>query len=64
MNKQTKAYRKLGLSTKVNGNSIIFKNFEIYKGSKCLTDFKKRESNSQNNRKSPWTGSKKNKFEE
>jgi hypothetical protein len=58
MNKQTKAYRKLGLSTKVNGSGIIFKNFEIFKGSSCITDFKRKTSNPQNTRTSPWKGEK------
>jgi hypothetical protein len=52
-NKQTKAYRKLGLSTKNTGAALTSINsFEIFKGRPCLTDFKDKEKNPQNKRKS------------
>ena len=62
MNKQTKAYRKLGLSTKVVKGSgyAEVKSFEQFEGRMCLTDFKDREKNKQNKRKSPWRGGNKN----
>jgi len=52
-NKQTKAYRKLGLSTKNTGAELTSINsFEIFKGRPCLTDFKDKDKNPANKRKS------------
>jgi hypothetical protein len=52
MNKQTKAYRKLGLSTVNGGASTSVKKFEIFEGAPCVTDFSKKDKNPQNKRKS------------
>ena len=60
-NKQTKAYRKLGLSTRNTGaelTSIVA--FEKFEGRPCVTDFKKKDQNPQNKRKSAWKGCRKN----
>ena len=55
-NKQTRAYRKLNLATKVNkgtGNASSIAN-EPFKGKICLTDFRDKDKNPMNNRKSPY----------
>ena len=60
-NKQTKAYRKLGLATHNGGATIgSITEFEIFQGSPCNTHFESREKNPQNKRKSAWKGCKKN----
>jgi hypothetical protein len=61
-NKQTKAYRKLGLSTHNGGAEIggITK-FDLFEGRPCITDFASKDKNPQNKRKSAWKGCKNNK---
>ena len=56
MNKQTKAYRKLGLSTKVvkGTGGFQMKSFEIFEGRNCITDFESKAKNPQNRKTSPW----------
>jgi hypothetical protein len=56
MNKQTKAYRKLGLSVVVNKGTggASSKPFDVFKGKPCITGFGK--GNPMNKRKSPWRG--------
>ena len=58
MNKQTKAYRKLGLSTKVVKGSgyAEVKSFEKFEGRECITAFDCKDKNKQNKRTSPWRG--------
>lgn len=60
-NKQTKTYRKLGLSTRNTGASLTtIKPFDKFEGKPCVTDFKRKEQNPQNKRTSPWRGCKRN----
>jgi len=57
MNKQTKAYRKLGLSTRNTGAELTnITSFEIFEGRPCITEFKHKDKNLANKRKSPWKG--------
>ena len=61
MNKQTKAYRKLGLSTKNTGaalTSIVA--FNKFEGRECITDFKHKDKNPANKRLSAWKGCRRN----
>lgn len=61
MNKQTRAYRKLGLSTHNTGaelTSIIA--FEKFEGRPCITDFKSKDKNPANKRLSAWKGCRRN----
>ena len=61
MNKQTKAYRKLGLSTRNTGAELTsITAFEKFEGRPCITDFKHKDKNPQNKRLSAWTGCRKN----
>lgn len=61
-NKQTKAYRKLGLSTKNSGAEFGgTKSFDKFEGKPCITDFSRKASNPQNKRTSPWKGLRGNK---
>jgi hypothetical protein len=53
MNRQTKAYRKLGLSTTNGGASTSVKSFEKFEGDICYTAFSQKSKNPQNKRKSP-----------
>jgi hypothetical protein len=56
-NQQTKSYRKLGISTSNGGASIgTVKSFDKFEGRFCYTDFKDKDKNPQNKRKSPWRG--------
>lgn len=57
-NKQTRAYRKLGLSTKVvkGFGYAQTKPFEKFKGKLCVTSFKDKEKNPENKRTSRWMG--------
>lgn len=58
MNKQTKSYRKLGISTKVvkGTNGIQTKSFDKIEGKPCITCFKCKDKNPQNKRRSHWKG--------
>lgn len=60
-NRQTKAYRKLGIATSNGGAQVgTMKNFEIFKGKPCITDFRSKDKNPMNKRKSPWKGCRRN----
>jgi len=61
MNKQTKAYRKIGLSTRNTGATLTsIVPFDKFEGRPCITDFKHRDKNPQNKRNSAWQGCRKN----
>lgn len=60
-NKQTKCYRKLGLSTKNTGAALTSINaFDKFEGRACITDFKDKDKNPANKRKSAWKGCRRN----
>ena len=57
-NKNTRALRKLGRSGVNNGATHSEVSFEVFKGKECVTDFKFRDKNPMNKRKSPCLGEK------
>lgn len=55
-NKNTRYLRKLGRSGINNGPTHAERSFEIFKGRECITDFKFKDKNPMNRRKSAWQG--------
>lgn len=55
-NRQTRSLRKKGYGTKVikgASDGLSFHHLDIFKGKPCVTDFKNKDQNPMNKRKSP-----------